>query len=175
MKRIFTIAMVFFSLAALPAFTACSPDESMTNSGGETPAPNPQPDPQPDPPEPDPDPTPGNTLRITVGTASFTASLADNDAARAFAALLPMSVPMSELNGNEKYYYLPERLPTASYRPETIRSGDLKLYGSDCLVLFYETFRNSYSYTRLGRLDNAEGLASAVGPGGVTVKFEIMR
>ena len=84
-----------------------------------------------------------------------------------------MTVTMNELNGNEKYHYLSENLPTDSYRPGTIRNGDLMLYGSNCVVLFYETFALSYSYTRIGQLDNPSGLASALGQGNVSVTFEI--
>lgn len=45
------------------------------------------------------------------------------------------------------------------------------LYGADCLVLFYESFSTSYSYTRIGAVENVSGLAAAVGRGGVTVSF----
>lgn len=114
-----------------------------------------------------------NKLRITVGAVLFTATLEDHVAAKAFRALLPMTVGMSELNGNEKYFYLPESLPTAASNPRSIRTGDLMLYGSSCLVLFYESFPTSYSYTRLGRVDDASGLASALGGGSVTVRFEV--
>lgn len=114
-----------------------------------------------------------NKLRITVGSVLFTATLEDHAAAKAFRALLPMTVSMSELNGNEKYFYLPESLPTAASNPRSIRTGDLMLYGSSCLVLFYESFPTSYSYTRLGRVDDASGLASALSGGSVTVRFEV--
>lgn len=112
-------------------------------------------------------------LRISIGATSFNATLDDNATVAAFKALLPITVKMSELNGNEKYYYLPNNLPTASSNPDTIRTGDLMLYGSSCLVLFYETFSTSYSYTRLGRVDNPSGLASALGSGSVNVTFEL--
>lgn len=174
MKKIFMITTALFLLSALPGFTACNPDDGP--AGTEIPASAPQPDPAPGPdPSPDPDPSSGNRLQLTIGSVSFTATLLDNAAASAFKALLPMTVRMDELHGNEKYYYLPERLPTAASNPGTIRTGDLMLFGSDCLVLFYQTFRTSYSYTPIGRLDDAANLANAVGRGGVTVKFELIR
>ena len=112
-------------------------------------------------------------ITISVNGTSFAATLADNEAARAFAAMLPLRLDMSEMNGNEKYHYLSENLPTDSYRPGTIQTGDLMLYGSSCVVLFYETFSSGYSYTRLGQIDNPEGLAAALGGGDVSVRFEV--
>lgn len=110
-------------------------------------------------------------ITLTIHGTSFAVTLEDNEAARAFAARLPLTLDMSELNGNEKYFYLDESLPTASYRPGTIRTGDLMLYGSSCVVLFYQTFTSGYSYTRLGRVTDPEGLAAALGSGSVKVSF----
>ena len=111
-------------------------------------------------------------INIIVGSKTFSATLADSETGEAFAALLPLSVTMNELNGNEKYHYLSSSLPTAAYQPGTIHAGDLMLYGNNCVVLFYETFNSSYSYTRLGAIDNPSGLASALGSGNVSVRFE---
>ena len=108
---------------------------------------------------------------MTVGDRRFAITLADTEAARAFAALLPLKLDMPDLNGNEKHVELPKALPTSASRPGTIRNGDLMLYGSRTLVLFYVTFDSAYSYTRLGRVDDATGLPSALGPGGARITF----
>jgi hypothetical protein len=47
-------------------------------------------------------------LKITVGNKVFTAIMYDNATAEAFIAKLPMTLNMIEMNGNEKYYNLPE-------------------------------------------------------------------
>ncbi len=110
-------------------------------------------------------------LKIEAGGQAFTATLMDNPTARALLERLPMTVSMSELNGNEKYYYLPDSLPTNSQRPGNIHAGDLMLYGFDCFVLFYESFSSGYSYTRLGSVDDPSNLAAALGSGSVDVTF----
>jgi hypothetical protein len=108
---------------------------------------------------------------MTVGERRFAVTLTDNDAARAFAAQLPLTLDMSELNGNEKHADLPKPLPANASRPGTIRNGDLMLYGADTLVVFYLTFQSSYSYTRLGRVDDPSDLPQALGPRAVRVVF----
>jgi hypothetical protein len=108
---------------------------------------------------------------MTVGERRFAITLADNEAARAFAAMLPLTIDMADLNSNEKHADLPKSLPTSASRPGTIRNGDLMLYGSRTLVVFYLTFDSSYSYTRLGRVDNPAGLAQALGNRGVRIEF----
>lgn len=114
-----------------------------------------------------------NRLKITVGSSTFNATLASNATAMAFRQMLPMTINMSELNNNEKYYDLSSSLPTNSSNPGTIQNGDLMLYGSTTLVLFYKTFSTSYSYTRIGSVDNPSELQSALGAGSVTVSFEL--
>lgn len=112
-------------------------------------------------------------IKITVNSRTFTATLLDNNSAKAFKEMLPLTIHMTELNGNEKYYDLPNSLPTNASNPGTIKNGDLLLYGSKTLVLFYKTFSTSYSYTQLGAIDDVTGLASALGSGNVTVTFEV--
>jgi len=112
------------------------------------------------------------TLTIKVGSSTFTATLADNETAKAFKAILPMTLNMRDVNSNEKFLNLSQNLPTAATNPGTIQTGDLMLYGANGLVLFYKTFSTSYSYTRIGKIDNPSGLENALGSGSVTVVFE---
>ena len=108
-------------------------------------------------------------INLTINGNNFTATLDDNETTRELLSKLPLEVSMSELNGNEKYYYFDESLPTNSYRPGSISIGDIMLYGSDCLVIFYEDFDTPYSYTRLGKIDNVNNLKDALGNGNVNV------
>lgn len=111
------------------------------------------------------------SIEITVNGRVFSATLYDNETARAFSEHLPLALDMSELNGNEKYYYLPDSLPTNSSRPSGVNTGDIMLYGSSCLVIFYESFSTSYSYTPIGKIDEPAGLAATLGNGSVQVFF----
>lgn len=115
----------------------------------------------------------GSKMKIKIGNSTFTATLYDNQAATTFKSLLPLTVSMNELNANEKYADLPRSLPTNAAIPGTIQNGDLMLYGSSTLVLFYKTFSTSYSYTKLGHIDDVTGLVAALGTGNVSVTFEL--
>jgi hypothetical protein len=79
---------------------------------------------------------------------------------------------MTELNGNEKYSRFSHNLPVNASNPGTIQIGDLMIYGSRTLVLFYKRFPTSYEYTRLGRISDTKGLAAAVGAGTVKLTIE---
>src|SRR6188474_2799324 len=112
-----------------------------------------------------------NRLIIKIGSNTFNATLSDNPTATGFKALLPLTVEMKELNG--KHADLSKNLVTNSSNPRNIQSGDLMLYGSNTLVLFYQSFSTSYSYTRIGLIKDATRLTAAVGSGKVTVTFEL--
>lgn len=45
------------------------------------------------------------------------------------------------------------------------------LHGSDCLVLFFDDFNTSYSYTRIGHIEDAQGFAEVLAGGRVEVTF----
>ena len=111
-----------------------------------------------------------DTIKISVNGRTFTATLEDNPTGRAFAEKLPLDVDMQELNGNEKYFYLNENLPSNSSHVGKISAGDLMLFGDNCVVIFYKSFSTSYSYTRLGKINPAD-LAETLGDGNVHVTF----
>ncbi len=112
-------------------------------------------------------------ITLTIGDRSFTATMEQNSTSEAFRALLPLTLEMQELNGNEKYHYLSQSLPTNRTKVGTIHVGDIMLYGDNCVVVFYETFTTSYQYTHIGHITSPEGLKEALGSGTSKVIFTV--
>lgn len=108
-------------------------------------------------------------LNIAINDNTYIATLESNETTKELVKMLPLYITMNELNGNEKYYYMDASLPTNSKNPGSINAGDIMLYGSDCLVIFYKSFDTSYSYTKIGHIDYLPDL----GKGNVTVKIEV--
>lgn len=114
------------------------------------------------------------SMQVEVNGTTFTATLADTQAAEEFRALLPLTVNATELNGNEKYAALDQALSMdGASVASPIESGDIFLYGGNDVVLFYQTHDNgSWSYVPIAHIDNPVGLAEAVGSGDVTITYE---
>lgn len=112
------------------------------------------------------------SMNIKINDKNFTAQFYDNETAKAFADMLPLTIKMEDLHSNEKYYYLNSSLPTNSSAIDKINSGDIMLYGSNCLVLFYKDFSTSYSYTKIGYIENPSELTDAVTSEDIIVTFE---
>ena len=157
MKKIFILTLLVFS----SCFSCCSKDDNLVvNVVNETII-NPTLD------------NTSNKMKITIEGKVFNVTLSNNPSVTAFKALLPLTLTMNELNTNEKVYHLNTVLPTNSSPGGTIQVGDLMLYGNNALVLFYESFNTSYTYTRLGKVDDISGFKTALGSGNVRVKFEL--
>lgn len=109
---------------------------------------------------------------LKINNQSFSIDLEDNETVQKFIELLPLTMDMQELNGNEKYYYMETSLPTNSEKVGYIDAGDIMLFGDNCLVLFYKSFSTPYSYTRIGHIENVENLETFVGHQNVTVTIE---
>ena len=96
-------------------------------------------------------------------------NLEENSTASALVKLLPLDITMNDLNKNEKYAYLDKSLPTNTYSPKHIEAGDVMLFGDNCLVIFYESFDTSYSYSKIGHIDNLPELNN----GSISVKLSL--
>ena len=115
-----------------------------------------------------------NKVKVIIGTKSYEATLYRNKTTEALIAMLPLSLNMTDYNSNEKKFDLDVNLPTNIEEMGTIHEGDLLLWGNNTLVLFYKSFKTPYRYTKIGKINDANGLASALGKGDVTVNFEIL-
>lgn len=111
---------------------------------------------------------------IKINEREFTATLEETETAQAFAKLLPLEKSMVELNGNEKYYDLHQNLPSDPKQVGRIEVGDLMLFQNNFIVVFYKSHSTSYSYTRIGKIDDPTGLAEAVGNGDVMMSFAVV-
>ncbi len=99
-------------------------------------------------------------INVSINNQKYNATIENNETARSFISKLPQEFNMKELNGNEKYIYLDETLPTNSYNPKHIEKGDIMLYGNNCLVVFYKSFDTSYSYTKIGHIQELPDLGN---------------
>ncbi len=107
-------------------------------------------------------------IKVTINSKTYELKLENNNTVEEFIELLPQAFTMNDLNGNEKYVYMDKTLITNVYSPKYIEKGDVMLYGNNCLVIFYKSFDTSYSYTKIGHIDNLENLED----GRINVKFE---
>lgn len=110
---------------------------------------------------------------VQVGGSTFTASLEENAAVDALVEMMeqePVTIQMRDYSGFEKVGSLGTSLP-ASNRQTTTQAGDIVLYEGNQIVMFYGS--NSWSYTRLGHVDDLTGWEKALGSGDVTVTFSL--
>ncbi|MBQ9023743.1 MAG: hypothetical protein IJ105_00810 [Bacilli bacterium] len=109
-----------------------------------------------------------NKMKVIINEKEYSINLEDNNTVESFINMLPKEFNMNELNGNEKYIYLDKSLPTNSYNPKHINTGDVMLFKDNCLVIFYKSFDTSYSYTKIGHIDDLPDL----GNDSILVRFE---
>ena len=99
-----------------------------------------------------------DNMNLIINDITYNVLLEDNASTRELLKMLPLNIEMQDLNNNEKYYYLDKSLPTNSSVPSYINKGDLYLYGDNCLVLFYQDFKTTYKYTKIGHIANLKDL-----------------
>ena len=117
-----------------------------------------------------------NTIKLTIeGGRTFTAILVDNSSTQALKEQLAkgnITVEMEDYANMEKVGSLGIRLPRND-KQTTTGPGDIILYQGHNLVIYYDT--NSWSFTRLGKINNASqaDLKAALGRGDVTVTLSL--
>ncbi len=113
----------------------------------------------------------GNELNISVNGHTLKANLADTQAAKELYELIknkPLTLTLSDYGSFEKVGRLPQNF-TQNDKQITAQPGDIMLYQGNQMTIFYG--ENSWSYTRLGKIENtsAKELAEIFGNGDITV------
>lgn len=112
-------------------------------------------------------------LKITVGDRELLAAFEDNSSAEEFKALLaqgPVTVEMEDYGGFEKVGPLGTAL-TRNDTQITTQPGDIILYQGNQITIYYDT--NTWSFTRLARINDPAGLKEILGDGTVQVIFSL--
>lgn len=110
------------------------------------------------------------TIQLKMNGNDYQIELERNSPADELHEILPEEFAMKDLHQNEKYFDLPQTLPVQAEKVGKIEIGDVLLYGDQTLVIFYQSFETSYSYTRIGRIRQPELLAEQLGSGDVIVE-----
>ena len=109
---------------------------------------------------------------FTVGQERLSATPDDTPAARDFAAMLPLTITLSDYHGIEKVGDLGRVLDSAGMPPShEPKAGDITQYAPwKNLAIFVAPFADSRGLVRLGHFDG--DISALKGAGGVTVSIE---
>lgn len=113
-------------------------------------------------------------LKITVGDDELLATFADNSSAEEFRELLSqgaVTIEMEDYGGFEKVGPLGTTL-TRNDQQITAGPGDVILYQGNQITIYYGT--NSWSFTRLAKINDPTGLKEKLGDGMVQVTFSLV-
>ena len=144
---------LLFVLIIILLFSGCSIDKKVINENGDNKVINSE---------------KNNYVNVLINNKKYVIELYDSEDVLDIINSLPNELILNDLNGNEKYVYLDNSLPTKSYYPKRINAGDVMLYGDNCLVIFYKSFDTPYSYTKIGHISDLGDLGSD----SINVKFE---
>ena len=112
-------------------------------------------------------------MKIQIGEYIFYASLENNTSVDALIQMMketPIVINMRDYSGFEKVGSLGTMLPDSNSQI-TAQAGDIVLYNKDQIVVFYGS--NSWSYTKLGHVNDLTDWEKALGSGEVEITFSI--
>ena len=102
-----------------------------------------------------------NVMKITINNEEYVINVENEILMEELFNSLPETFTMAELNENEKYYYLSSNMKNANSEVVgQVQKGDVMLFGSDCLVIFYDSFETEFRYTKIGHIDNLGDLGN---------------
>lgn len=113
-------------------------------------------------------------IHLTLDGRVVPATLADSDAAHAFAAMLPLAITLHGLFGREKFGPLPGVMPPAEQRTQGYDVGDIVCWsgGPDLAILHAQDGQAlSGGFHVLGRIDTGAEAFGARGP--LDVRIEL--
>lgn len=115
-------------------------------------------------------------IQIHVGDRALTAKLFDNETARDFASLLPLTLNMKDLFRREKFGHLPKAISEGGNRMYTYEVGQLIYWsaGPDLAVFYRHDGQRipDPGLIVIGKINS--GIEALNVPGSVTVSFELL-
>lgn len=93
-------------------------------------------------------------MKVVINDNEYDFYLENNLAAFDLVSLTPLEIQMKDLDNNEKYNYLSYSLTNDDDYTGAIVKGDVMLYQSNCIVIFYKNFDTTDTYTKLGHIEN---------------------
>ena len=112
-------------------------------------------------------------MNVQVGDYTFTATLENNTAVDELVEMMkegPVTISMGDYSGFEKVGSLGRNLTTSNSQTTT-DAGDIVLYNGNNIVMFYGS--NSWSYTKIGKIDDLTDWEKALGSGSITAVFTL--
>ena len=110
-------------------------------------------------------------MKITVGSHTLIATLENNATAQAFAAKLPITLPMMDLYGREMCYRFPDALPSDDVRTRGYEVGEIVYYPPlHSFVIMYAQNGERFQMQSIGRVEGNVSLFNGIGD--VDVKFD---
>ena len=113
-------------------------------------------------------------MNVQIGDYNFTAALENNAAVEELLDMMkegPITIQMEDYSGFEKVGPLGRSLTTSNSQTTT-SAGDIVLYNGNNIVMFYGS--NSWSYTRIGKIDDLSDWKKALGNGSITAIFTLV-
>lgn len=107
------------------------------------------------------------TIKVSINGKTYDAKVESNNTAKEFLDILPLSLSMTDSEGNRKYSYMYSGLNTNTLKIKDMQAGDIALSGSSTVVVFYKSTKSSGKFIKIGHIDGLPDL----GNGSASVSF----